>query len=95
MYMYKLNKHENMQNSYVNNHETATRVLHGLEQAKNFQEFCNQQQQNPKAKGLNLSSFLILPIQRVPRYELCLRVKRYMQYTHPQKRFCRFFSLCA
>lgn len=50
-------------------------MLHGLDQTKSFQEFCAQQQLNPKAKGLNLASFLILPIQRVPRYELCLRVK--------------------
>ena len=60
--------------SYVNNHEQAARVLHGLEQQKSFQEFCSAAQQDPKARGLNLASFLILPIQRVPRYELCLRV---------------------
>ena len=63
-----------MYQNYVNNHEQAARVLHGLEQQKSFQEFCNAQQTNPKAKGLTLASFLILPIQRVPRYELCLRV---------------------
>ncbi|ETO09480.1 hypothetical protein RFI_27896 [Reticulomyxa filosa] len=33
-----------------------------------------EQQSNPKCKGLTLASFLILPIQRVPRYELCFRV---------------------
>ena len=40
----------------------------------NFKEYCNHvTKNNPRCRQLNLKSFLIMPIQRVPRYVLLLQ----------------------
>lgn len=60
---------------YVNNHENASALLHKLLKEKKyskFQKFESEATANPLAKGLNLNSFLIMPIQRIPRYKLLL-----------------------
>jgi hypothetical protein len=33
----------------------------------------HEAEQNPRCNGLTLISFLIMPIQRIPRYELLLK----------------------
>ena len=62
-----------MYTQYVNNHETATSVLGKArtDDKKGFGDFeraCMQQ-----GGGISLDSYLILPIQRVPRYKLLLQ----------------------
>jgi len=63
-----------MYQNYINNHENSTKILSDLKDKNNsFSSFLSEQRRNEKTGGLGLGSFLILPIQRVPRYELCLR----------------------
>lgn len=63
-----------MYQNYVNNHENATKLITEL-MTKNtdFAQFIEHQQSDVRCKGQTLQSYLILPIQRMPRYELCLR----------------------
>jgi len=61
-----------MYQNYINNFENSTKILEERkEKQSGFRDFLKEQQE--KSNGQGLSSFLILPIQRVPRYELCLR----------------------
>ena len=63
-----------MYQNYINNHEQTTKLLTDLIKSNNeFNSFLQEQQNNIRGKGQSLQSFLILPIQRVPRYELCLK----------------------
>mmetsp|Transcript_31416 Transcript_31416/g.61228 ORF Transcript_31416/g.61228 Transcript_31416/m.61228 type:complete len:615 (+) Transcript_31416:16-1860(+) len=74
---------------YVKNHEKASSLLAKImDESKSkyakFREFCQQQASDSKAAGLNLSSFLIMPIQRIPRYKLLLaEVIKNTLDTHP------------
>lgn len=62
--------------TFVNNHESAASQLGklladrgGMQRFKDFHKECEQK---PEAQGLSLASFLIMPIQRIPRYKLLL-----------------------
>jgi len=60
--------------NYITKFEEATRKLDDLrKQNPNFNEFITQISKDPQCKKLNLESFLIMPVQRLPRYELLLR----------------------
>lgn len=60
--------------SYVNNQETATTMLREQQKSNvKFINFCKQCDQSPLAQNQNLYSFLIMPIQRIPRYCLLIR----------------------
>jgi hypothetical protein len=63
-----------MYTDYVNNHNDATQFLAQLHQkkGKKFSAFEAQALANPLSKGMSLESFLIMPVQRVPRYRLLL-----------------------
>ena len=37
-----------------------------------FNNLCNEATESGEADGLNLNSFLIMPVQRLPRYKLLL-----------------------
>ena len=63
-----------MYQNYCNNHENATKLLDTYKANKAVQDFFDAQMLDPKAKAQNLQSLMIKPIQRVPRYELCLKV---------------------
>mmetsp|Transcript_17960 Transcript_17960/g.28372 ORF Transcript_17960/g.28372 Transcript_17960/m.28372 type:complete len:552 (-) Transcript_17960:3960-5615(-) len=70
-----------MYQDYFNKYEVAVQHLIKLErQNSKFAEWCAQEL--PKVRGLTIQSFLILPIQRLPRYELLLReiIKHTGQY---------------
>jgi len=58
--------------AYINNYDLATRVLYETLQVKKFASFLVECQNNVGTK-LDLSSYLIMPVQRLPRYELLLR----------------------
>ena len=63
-----------MYQNYINNHENSSKILEERKEKHSvFRDFLDEQRNNEKARGQALASFLILPIQRVPRYELCLR----------------------
>jgi hypothetical protein len=62
-----------MYSNYVKDNETSSRVMAKLLAAnKKFADFCEAASQEPRSKGLTLSSLLIMPIQRIPRYRLLL-----------------------
>ena len=64
-----------MYTQYVNNHEIATKSLNELEAKKKSKWIALNEKamSDPRNKGLNLSSYLIMPVQRVPRYILLIR----------------------
>jgi len=65
-----------MYSQYVNNHESATRLLDTMlneSKYKNFQKFIEEANAHPSAQFYTLFGLLISPIQRVPRYKLLLR----------------------
>ena len=60
-----------MYQTYLNNHDAAIARLTKLQRKKEFATWCQNQRQN--CDNQTLQSLLILPIQRIPRYELCLK----------------------
>lgn len=68
---------------YVNNYDNACVRVAALKKNAQFQEFLNQRRRDPSCGGgLDLMSFLIMPIQRIPRYRLLLEeLKRFTRET--------------
>lgn len=59
---------------YVNGYEKATNLVRELLKSnKDFAKLCSESAKQTTGQ-LNLSSLLILPVQRLPRYQLLLRV---------------------
>jgi len=59
---------------YVNNFEVANKRYNFLtNKNKKFINFCNQVKVQKASNSLDLISFLVMPCQRLPRYELLLR----------------------
>ncbi|CEP01275.1 hypothetical protein PBRA_001881 [Plasmodiophora brassicae] len=57
--------------SYANQHEDGTRVLQQMRQNRDsLVKLINEFAQSPECKGNGLESFLILPVQRLPRYRM-------------------------
>lgn len=62
-----------MYTSYCGNHDTATEALKRIEKDnRKFRELIEANLGRPENKGLSLASYLIMPIQRIPRYKLLL-----------------------
>jgi len=58
---------------YLNNYEHAINLKCSLcDTNAAFNEFVNHAQCDPRCKAMDLNSFLITPVQRVPRYKLLL-----------------------
>jgi len=77
--------------TYVNNYDTALAVLGAATKASpRLELFLKKVSHLPECNKLNLESFLIMPIQRLPRYSLLLRdLLRYTDDTH-----CDYKNLC-
>eukprot|EP00002_Diphylleia_rotans_P002280 TRINITY_DN1144_c0_g4_i3.p1 TRINITY_DN1144_c0_g4~~TRINITY_DN1144_c0_g4_i3.p1 ORF type:complete len:544 (+),score=111.42 TRINITY_DN1144_c0_g4_i3:60-1691(+) len=59
---------------YINNYDNAINTLRRqLDRRDMFFDLVETYQKNPKCCGLNLHSFLIMPVQRIPRYVLLLQ----------------------
>lgn len=59
---------------YINSFDNANKRITDLQNSsKKFTQFLNDCKARPECKKLDLVSFLIMPIQRLPRYELLLR----------------------
>jgi len=58
---------------YVNNYNTAITTFIGLKRTEKFAHFLQTCAKDPKVKDADLTSFLILPVQRIPRYVLLLQ----------------------
>lgn len=73
-----------MYTQYVNRYEHAIKELHKLRGNKKFQRFLKEVNKSTKTNGQDLSGFLILPVQRIPRYELLLKeMKKYTVESDP------------
>ncbi|KAJ1924779.1 hypothetical protein IWQ60_004973 [Tieghemiomyces parasiticus] len=70
---------------YVNNFDHATRLLTDLEKSrKKFAKFLALAKRQPDHNQLNLLGYLLLPVQRVPRYKLLLeQLLACTPVTHP------------
>lgn len=65
--------------SYVGNYDTAMETISGLKKNKAFQKFLDEKRKDTSSTGgLDLMSYLIMPIQRLPRYRMLItEVVRY------------------
>lgn len=67
--------------SYVSGHEKTERLIVSLSRNKAFRQVCEK---GVQSSGGQLQSFLILPIQRIPRYVLLLtELKKATSKLHP------------
>jgi hypothetical protein len=61
---------------YINHYDTSqTCVLRCMQENPRFMRFLEDMSADPVCKGLGLPSLLVMPVQRVPRYSLLLRVR--------------------
>jgi len=58
--------------TYINNYEQSQYALASCKKNKRFMSFLEDAQADPTLNHMDIYSFLILPIQRVPRYEMLL-----------------------
>jgi len=59
--------------SYINNFDDSRAcVISLVEKHKAFAAFLEEAQANPRCNGLTLEAFLIMPVQRLPRYVLLI-----------------------
>jgi hypothetical protein len=59
--------------SYCNNYDNVDSKIRELQKNKQFSEFLKTQRTSKPARGYDLLSLLIMPIQRIPRYNLLLK----------------------
>jgi hypothetical protein len=59
--------------AYVNNYNTACSTLFNVMKKPQVLELLMQCRSRPECENLEISSFLILPVQRIPRYVLLLQ----------------------
>jgi hypothetical protein len=59
-----------MYTEYVNNHDKATHLLKRFREERKYARFQQAMSKLEQQYGLDLASFLIMPIQRVPRYKV-------------------------
>jgi len=61
-----------MYTEYVNNFDNSLKTLARCSEKSAFEKFCQEAKTNPQSQRLDLASFLIMPVQRIPRYELLI-----------------------
>jgi len=57
---------------YVTNFNNASNVLSQVRNNSQIEDLVNRLENDPQCAGLDLPSFLIMPVQRIPRYSLLL-----------------------
>jgi hypothetical protein len=73
-----------MYTKYVGDYSVALNTVNKLSKNPDFTKFLKRQRENPTSEGLDLMSYLIMPVQRVPRYLLLLKeLQKYTPDTHP------------
>jgi len=58
---------------YITNYNTSLQVLEKLRKKSVFNSFLEDAKKHPRCQRLGLAGLLIMPVQRIPRYELLLR----------------------
>ncbi|TPX66165.1 hypothetical protein SpCBS45565_g04685 [Spizellomyces sp. 'palustris'] len=74
-----------MYSSYVKNFNTALSVV-SEQISKNpaFAQFVTKQNTNPDLKGLGFQAYLIMPVQRIPRYKMLVEdLLKHTEVDHP------------
>lgn len=75
-----------MYTQYVSNYSTASDLLQQLEKRASFQSFVAEKQ---AAGHAALNFYLIMPIQRIPRYKLLLQeIQKMTDESHQDKKAC-------
>ncbi|KAK2964174.1 putative Guanine exchange factor for Rac 30 [Blattamonas nauphoetae] len=71
---------------YLKNFTNSQNTLADLQKKnKAFRKFLQQCSQHPDANSFPIESFLILPVQRLPRYKMLLeQLLKYTEETHPE-----------
>lgn len=65
----------NMYSAYMNEFRVAMQTLAKYEQSsQQFLQDIRNCQQSAECEGLSLAAYLLTPVQRLPRYELLLKV---------------------
>jgi len=73
-----------MYTRYMNDYDKAVQAINQQRKNKRYKAFVQAFEQSGEANNLDLMSFLIMPVQRVPRYVLLLReLKRHTQPDAP------------
>ena len=73
----------NIYSAYLNEFKVAVKTLAKYEQSSSqFRELLSMCQHSPFCEGLSLASYLLTPVQRLPRYELLLKVPRSHAESH-------------
>jgi hypothetical protein len=73
-----------MYTQYLNGYESSMSVINSLNNNKQFKKFLESRRKDPEI-SLDFMSYLIMPVQRIPRYELLL--KEFLKNTpndHPE-----------
>lgn len=73
-----------MYSQYISNHNNALKQMRKqVENNDKFRRFLDEKMNDPRCGGLSLESYLIMPIQRVPRYILLLeQLQKYTSEDH-------------
>ena len=58
---------------YIQNYDRASTLFDKLMKKKKFEDFCDKAKEQPQSNNADLLSFLINPVQRIPRYILLMR----------------------
>eukprot|EP00474_Spongospora_subterranea_P010509 CRZ10967.1 hypothetical protein [Spongospora subterranea] len=62
-----------MYTTFISTYDKVVRLLGQMRKSSKFTRFLDETRMHVECKGLDLMSFMIMPIQRIPRYELLLR----------------------
>ncbi len=70
-----------MYSAYMNEFKVAMKTLARYEQgSREFRDVLKACQHSPSCEGLSLAAYLLTPVQRMPRYELLLKVRCNVDY---------------
>uniref|UniRef100_A0A914WNC1 DH domain-containing protein n=1 Tax=Plectus sambesii TaxID=2011161 RepID=A0A914WNC1_9BILA len=79
--------------SYARNFPSSQHLLNDLMKRADFDQFVRAQEALPVCCGIKLPGFLIMPIQRIPRYKLLLQ--EFLKYTSTLQERSQVTGLCA
>lgn len=72
-----------MYTQYMNGYESSLNILNSLQKNKKFSDFLELKR--AEMKNMGIAAYLILPVQRIPRYVLLLKeLLKYTPETHPE-----------
>jgi len=83
----------NLYSVYLKNYDNCVEIVNKQKDNKVFQHFLADKRSDKKTGGLNLMSFLIMPIQRIPRYYYLL--KELQHSTEPNDPEYKILGLCV